>query len=404
MPATQLKRALSLTLITFYGIGTILGAGIYALVGSVTIEAGYYTPLAFLLASIVAVFTALSYAELVSRFPHSAGSAFYVRRAFNNAFLSGLIGWLVVLTGIVSSGTMSKGLVPYFQFFLAMPEWAIIAMIVLALGSLALWGIYESVTLIFWMTLLEISGLVMIIFLSSHNIISGIQNWGTAFSDFSIMDTKGIFLGAFIAFYAFIGFEDMVNTAEEVIDVEKNLPKAILIALLATTCLYVLVTLAVVTTLSLQDLKSGLPLTRVIANNPSLQPIFALIAIISIMNGILVQIIMASRLIYGMSKQQNAPAIFSHIHAKTQTPILSTLLVIAVIIILALTLPIETLAKITSSIMLFIFLIINVSLILIKKREKGKPSKEIHVPTIFPYIGVILITTFILLQILYYFI
>ncbi|HBD7156621.1 TPA: amino acid permease [Legionella pneumophila] len=389
----HLKRTLSLTLLAFYGLGTILGAGIYALVGEVAKEAAQFTPLSFLIASIIALFTAISYAELSSRLPHSAGSALYVRRAFHQKWLSGLIGWIVVLTGIISAATLSHGFVKYFQLFLPLPPSLIITILTVILAGVAIWGIRESATLILFMTLMEVGGLLMIIYYGRYSLASiDIQSFSFPHS------FDGVLIGAFIAFYAFIGFEDMVNTAEETINPEKTLPKAIFLALISATILYVAVAWVIVSSIPSNALvKTDMPLIEIIKLQGQSPLLFSIIALISITNGILVQIIMASRLIYGMANQQNAPQIFSFVYSKTQTPVNSTLLVSLIILLFAYALPITTLAKLTSSIILCIFIIIHASLIKIKLTEK-KPPEAISFPIVFPMISILLTLTFLGIQ------
>ncbi|KTD59946.1 APC family permease [Legionella shakespearei] len=389
----SLKRTLSLPLVSFYGLGTILGAGIYALVGEVAKRAGQFTPLSFLIASILALFTAISYAELSSRFPQSAGSALYVRRAFDKTWLSGLIGWVVVLTGVISAATISHGFVNYFVLFFPLSSYLIIFLLLALFAGLAIWGIKESATVIMLMTLIEVGGLLMIIFYGRATFdsidISQIT-WPASFD--------GVLMGAFLAFYAYIGFEDMVNTAEETIKPEKTLPKAIFIALGSATILYILVAWVIVRSFPSEVLAhTNMPLVEIIKQQGQSPVLFSIIALISISNGILVQIIMASRLIYGMAKQDNAPRIFSKVYSKTQTPVLSTLLVVGIILLFAYALPITTLAKITSTIMLCVFLMIHASLIKIKLTEK-KSEGAFSMPIFFPIISIVLTLMFLGMQ------
>lgn len=388
-----LKRTLSLPLITFYGLGTILGAGIYALVGEVAKQAERFTPLSFLIASIIALFTAASYAELSARFPQSAGSALYVRKAFDTPWLSGLIGWVVVLTGVTSAATIAHGFANYFKLFFPISPYFSITLLVLILGGLAIWGIRESATLIMIMTIIEVSGLVLIIFYGRHSFQS------LDLTHFSLPTSfNGVFIGALLAFYAYIGFEDMVNTAEETINPEKNMPLAIFLAVSITTILYLLIAWVVISVLTVQELEHiSTPLVTIITKQGQSAFLFSIIALISITNGILVQIIMASRLIYGMARQENAPKLFATIYEKTHTPVYATLLVIGIILIFAYALPITTLAKLTSSIILGIFIAIHLSLIKIKYTEKKRPD-SFSLPIIFPIIAIVLTLSFLGMQ------
>ncbi|KTC65314.1 amino acid transporter (plasmid) [Legionella adelaidensis] len=389
-----LKRTLSRTLVAFYGLGTILGAGIYALIGEVAKEAEKATPWAFLIASILALFTAASYAELCARFPYSAGSALYVRRAFNIKWIAGVVGWLVVCTGIVSSAAIAHGFAKYIALFSTFSPYFVITLLVIFLGGLAIWGIKESATLIFIMTLIEVGGLILIIFYG-HKAFFHVNelelNTGFSFN--------GILIGAFIAFYAYIGFEDMVNIAEETINPGRALPAAIFFAVTVATVLYILVAWVVVDTLSVSILAgSDVPLVQIIKSQGQNPVAFIFIALVAISNGILAQIIMASRMIYGMAKQENAPLFFSQVNSKTQTPLWATLFVIGVILLFAYTLPIATLAKITSSVMFLIFLLIHAALIRVKIIHKGeKPA--FSVPLFIPILSMLVTVLFIGAQI-----
>lgn len=391
-----LKRTLSLWLLTFYGLGTIIGAGVYALLGEVIEKAHEFTPFAFLLSSIIALFTAASYAELSARFPKSAGSALYVRRAFNNKWLSGLVGWMIVFTGVVSAATISHGFLRYLQLLMPAPFYPTLFLLITVLGLIAIWGITESARTIMLMTLIEVTGLLMVVYYGKESFVH------VTTIDYPALlkaDTwQAIFAGAFIAFYAFIGFEDMVNVAEETKNPTRVIPLAILLALLGATILYLLVAFVTVFSLSAtQLLQSKVPLAYIIQAQGHSPLLFTLIGIIAIMNGILVQIIMASRLIYGMAAQQNAPKLFMTVYTKTQTPVYSSLLVMIAILMFAYWLPIDTLAKTTTTTMLLLFSIMHLSLITVKLRDqRTKPA--FYVPLFFPMIGLVTTLGFLIAQ------
>ncbi|WP_133126860.1 APC family permease [Legionella nagasakiensis] len=400
MNPVPLKRSLSKLLITFYGLGTILGAGIYVLVGKVATHAGIYTPLAFLLASSIALFTAVSYAELSSRFPKSAGEAFYVQKAFQKQWLSAFIGWLVVFTGLVSAAAITRGFVGYFQLFIDVPSWVAIVFLVVFMGIIAIWGIKESAMMVMLITLIEVGGLVIIIFLASDSWHRLPGLWHAAPS-MSTLEWTGIFSGAFLAFYAYIGFEDMVNVAEEIKNPEKNLPPAIFWALGIATLLYLLVALAMILALPMDELaKSDAPLATFIAAKGFSPNLIALISLVAIINGALVQVIMASRVIYGMANQQNAPQCLATVHPRTQTPVVATLLVVTIILILALWFNIEALAKLTSTIILCVFMMIHLALIRIKWQKKVSRN-AVSYSVFFPIAGFVLSTGFLFGQLLF---
>jgi APA family basic amino acid/polyamine antiporter len=393
-----LKRALSLPLVTFYGLGTILGAGIYVLVGKVAGAAGMYMPLAFLLASVVALFTGISYAELGSRYPVSAGEAYYVKRAFNKTWLSGIVGWMVVFTGIVSTSTLAHGFVGYARVFLHAPDWVLIVGFICSLSLVAMWGILESAMLALIITLIEVGGLLMVLFIARADLATLPQHFTEMIPPMDVTVWAGIYAGAFLAFYSFIGFEDIVNVAEEVKHPEKNLPRAIFWALGLATVMYILVAMAAVLALPVDELAGeSAPLAHLVASKGYSPAIIGMIGLISIMNGALVQIIMASRVIYGMGKQNNAPAFLSLISGKTRTPLVATGFVMAIIIVFALWLPIVTLAKTTSAVILCVFIMIHLALIKVKLMGPPLPESKSY-SIVFPIVGVLLSIAFLLAQ------
>ena len=299
-----LKRALNLAFLTFYGLGTILGAGIYVLVGKIAGIAGFYTPVAFLVAAAVAAVTAFSYAELASRLPKSAGEAVYVHEGFGIRSLSSAVGLLLVLAGVVSSATLANGFVGYFRVFFEVPGWLVITLLVAALGGLATWGIAESAVAATVATLVEISGLILIIVVSFGSLTTFPARLPELLPPFESTAWAGIAAGAFLAFYAFIGFEDMVNVAEEVKDPRRTLPRAIILAMAISTILYMLVATAAVLALPLTELASThAPLALMFERATGKSPLLiAAISLFAVVNGALVQIIMGARVLYGMSE------------------------------------------------------------------------------------------------------
>lgn len=392
-----LKRSLNLVLVSFYGLGTIIGAGIYALIGTVIQEASQFAPFSFLMASFIAFFSAASYMELSSRFPQSAGSAYFVWQAFQQKWLSGLVGWLMVCAGIVSSATLVHGMVNYVEIFFSISPYIIIPIVILILGSIAILGITQSSLTILIMTLFEILGLCIVIWYGRDS-FHALDKLYQYIPLLNLKTWLGIFSGALIAFYAFIGFEDIVNLSEETKTPKKTIPYAIIIALIGATILYLLVSFVIVFTIPYKELSSSkIPLTMVIKDQNQGSFLFILIAMLAILNGILAQIIVSSRLIYGMSEIGNAPKWLGKIYKKTQIPLLATLIIMLGIVIMAYWFPIQTLAKVTSTLMLFIFMMIHITLIIIKLKEP-QIKAPITVPIFFPVIGLLLLITFLLIQ------
>lgn len=400
MPGTaELKRSLSLPLITFYGLGTILGAGIYVLVGKVAGHAGLYAPVAFLVAAVLTILTGLTYAELSARFPRSAGSALYVQEGFGRRRLSILTGWLIILTGIVSSATLANGFVGYLQVFITVPDWLVIALVVLALGALAAWGIAESVIAASVVTVLEIGGLLFILAIAGDSFATLPARLPALAPPLEAVVWQGILLGAFLAFYAFIGFEDMVTVAEEVKEPARNLPRAILLSIAISTVLYLLVALVAVLSLDLSELSgSRAPLALVYERTTGQAPvIISLISLFAVVNGALIQIIMSARMLYGMSREGWHHAAFGEVHPVTHTPLLATAVATGMVLVLALWLPLVTLAKATSFIILIVFALVNLALVLVKRRVP-KPAGVRIFPLWVPAAGFLTCTGFVLFQ------
>ncbi len=384
----ELKRVLSLPLVTFYGLGNILGAGIYVLIGKVFESAGAFAPASFLIASLLAGLTAFTYAELAARYPLSAGEAVYVQAGIGVNAVAAAIGLLVVLAGVVSAATILRGFVGYLQVFFALPGVVVIPLLVLVLGGVAVWGIAESVMVAALITAVEIAGLLLIIGVAAPDIM----NLEPALSDFAPLLTgevwHGVFIGGFLAFYAFIGFEDMVNVAEEVREPERNMPCAILLALLLASLLYFAVAIAAGAAVAPAGLAgSDAPLAylyrEITGGNPV---VITLISMIAVVNGALIQIIMASRVCYGMGRRRWLPALFARVHTLTRTPVAATVIVALLVLVLALWLPLGTLAKATSYALLTVFALVNLSLWRLKRRT-AHPAGIVAVPLWVPIAG-----------------
>jgi APA family basic amino acid/polyamine antiporter len=383
-----LKRDVGLSLFVLYGVGNIIGAGIYVLVGKVAGEAGLLAPFAFVLAALIAGFSGLSYGELGARYPVSAGEAVFVYRAFNRRALSVAVGLLIALAGLVSAATMARGFVGYLHVFFAAPAWLVELVVLTALTLIALRGIAESARVAAALTLIEVGGLLWVIAVAAPNL----QNLATLSTADTIPLTglawHGVLGGAFLAFFAFIGFEDMVNIAEEVKHPQRTIPRGIVIAFAVSTVLYVLVTLVSIATIPPVELAaSDAPLAdvyRLATGRPAVM--IGMIGLVAVINGALIQIIMASRILYGMSRNGWLPAFLGEVHTGTHTPVRATLVAGAVTLVLALALPLLSLAKITSAMVLCVFVIINLSLLRIKRLEPA-PAGVRSLPMAVPLIG-----------------
>jgi basic amino acid/polyamine antiporter, APA family len=398
-PETKLRRTIGLPLLLFYGLGNILGAGIYVLIGKVAGEAAMYAPFAFLVASIVATFSAFSYSEMSARYPLSAGEAVYIDEGFHLPHLSRLTGLLIAFAGMVSAATISRGFYGYFYNFIEAPEVLVISSLILLLGLLTIWGISQSVTVAAALTLFEVAGLLLVIWAGKDLLINIPADIDRLLPPAETAVWTGVMLGGFLAFFAFIGFEDMVNIAEEVKNPERTLPAGILFALLIATLMYALVALVAVLALDQQDLaQSKAPLADVISASSDINPkIISSIGMFAVINGALIQMIMASRIFYGMAKKGWIWKALAKVSEKTHTPVNATWLVIAIILSLALWFPLEELARGTSYLILIVFALVNASLISIK-HSHAYVDGILNVPMWIPIAGLMSSITLALFQ------
>lgn len=386
----SLQRSLSFPLLVFYGVGTILGLGIYVLLGEVASAAGLLTPVAFLAAAGLASFTALSYGELAARIPLSAGEVHYVDEAFGRRWLSGAVGWLIVLSAIVSTATVVNGYVGYVEVFVELPDWLVIGTITCALGGVAAWGITQSAVLITTITLIEVGGILLVIVLAGGELAALPERW-TELLPTSLDDVGGVFVGAFLAFFTFIGFQDMVNVAEEARDPERDMPRAIALSMAVLTVLYLVVATVAVLGLSPAELgRSDAPLADVLARHGERYPeIISGIGLVAIVNGVLVQIVMMARVLYGMARQSLAPAVFGRVNPRTRTPLWSTGLSTVLVLALALSFELGQLATATNVILLSVFVAVNAALFALKRADP-RPSGVRTVPLAVPVLGAVL--------------
>ena len=399
--STRLKRSITLPLLVAYGVGTMVGAGFYALLGRVASHAGMHTPIAFLLAAGVAFVSGLSFSELASRYPFSAGESRYVQEAFRARWLSILIGWAVIATGIVSAATLTRAFVGFLQDLVSVPTTVGIVVFVAGLTLIATRGILESVWFTTLITVIEVGGLFWVLGANGQSWGELPVRWRELVPDASWGSWTGITMAAFLAFYAFIGFEDMVNEAEEVQQPRVNLPRGIVCALVITSILYVLVSLAAVLAFTPAELaESRTPLALLVSRHGDVaQSAMTYISLLAGINGSLVQLIMASRVAYGMADHGLAPRALATVHPRYQTPIRATLLISGFILVFALWLPLEALARVTSSIMLLNFAIVNASLVRIKLKTRGQPAEDFKVyPIWIPILGGALCLLFLTLQ------
>jgi len=395
----RLKRSLSLPLLVLYGLGTTIGAGIYALTGKVAGGAGMYAPVAFLVASLMAAFSAFSFAEMSSRYPRAAGEAVYVREGLGWPGFAVAVGLLVTLSGSVSAATMANAFAGYFGELTPVPHWLAVTGFALVLGLVAAWGVNESVAFACVITVIEIAGLVWVVWVARGALADAPMRIAELLPPPDVAAWGGILGAALLAFYAFLGFEDMVNMAEEVVDVHATLPVAIILTLVLTTLLYGLVALTAVLAVSPAELgASEAPLALVFERSAGVRgSAISGIAVLAMVNGALIQVIMAARVLYGLASQGSLPGPLARIHPRTRTPLLATAIITGVVAALGLWLPLVELAAATSVITLAVFASVNLALWRVKLRDPN-PAQARVFPMWIPIAGFTVSGAFLLLE------
>lgn len=413
---TELKRAIGPKLLLLFIVGDILGTGVYALTGQVAGEVGGAAWAPFLIAFLVATVTAFSYLELVTRYPQAAGAALYTHKAFGIHIVTFLIAFAVMCSGITSASTASYAFADFFNgaFGLELPKghWTLMTVALLFMVLVAgvnFRGVSESVKANVVLTIIELSGLLMVIFVGMYAITQGRAD----FSRVVVFDSpsdKGVFLAistaTALAFFAMVGFEDSVNMAEETENPRRDFPKMMLTGLAITGVIYVLVSITAVALVPVGDLvdpnKDSALIQVVAAGAPGLpfDQIFPFIGMFAVANSALINMLMASRLIYGMAKAGVLPKQLGRVHRKRQTPwvaiifttVISLGLIIYVVRANATTsgaANITLLGGTTSLLLLCVFTVVNVALIVIRRKHPSD-GKHFKAPYIMPFFGVVL--------------
>lgn len=368
-PPVTLRRSLGPLSMTLYGLGTIVGAGIFVLIGEVIGVSGSAAPAAFVLAAFIAALTGLSYAQLASRHPSSAGEAAYVSAAFARDSLTLVVGLAVALSGMVSAATMAHGFARYLGSLVDLPSTTVILSYLAILGAIATWGIRESAALVGALAISTVLGLLAIVVAVIHG--EGQWHWPQAIFQWPGLGNAAWFSGAFLAFYAFIGFEDLANLAEETRDPGRTLGLAIPVSMMLAAALYVLLCITALGALPVQELAaSDAPMVRLLEHSgyPG-ATIVTVLGLLAITNGALAQLIMAARVLYGLSQQRQLPAWLARVHPQRHTPWAATGVATALTMSLTLVGGLVLLAQITSALILLIFTMVNLALLALLRRE-----------------------------------
>lgn len=389
-----LERVISERMLFVFVLGDVLGAGIYALVGVVAGETGGAIWTAFLVATILALLTAFSYAELVTKYPQAGGAAVYVHTAFRVPLFTFVVAFAVMCSGLASAATLSRAFAgDYLATFIDVPVVLAALVFLLVVALINFRGISESVKLNMGLTAIEVIGLVLIIVIGVAALLGG---QGEPARNLEFPDGSNVVFaivgGAALSFYALIGFEDAVNVAEETRDPARTFPRALFAGLLAAGVIYLLVTFTasmVVPTAQLAG--SDGPLLEVVREGPLGIPpgLFALIALLAVANGALINLIMASRLLYGMGNQGIIPAAFSRVHRARRTPYVAIIFTTALAMVLASLGDLDALAGTTTTLLLFVFIAVNVA-VLVLRRDRVSHSHFVA-PSVIPVLATAII-------------
>jgi basic amino acid/polyamine antiporter, APA family len=387
-----LDRAISGKMLLFFVIGDVLGAGIYALVGEVGGRVGGAIWAAFAAALVLALFTAFAYAELVTKYPQAAGAALYVNKAFRRPFITFMVAFAVMCSGLASAATLARAFGgDYLSEFVTLPTVLVGFGFLLVLSLVNFRGIGESVKLNVGLTLIELAGLVLVIVIGAAFLFGGDGEPSRAL-DFKEGEAVPLAImgGAGLAFFALIGFEDSVNVAEETENPRRAFPRALFGGLLVAGVIYLLITVIAsmaVPTGRLAD--SDGPLLEVVQLGPLAMStqVFSAIALFALANGALINLIMASRLVYGMSREGILPRLFGRVHRTRRTPYAAIVFTSLIAAGLVASGDLSDLADTTVLLLLLVFAMVNVS-VLVLRRDRVE-SDHFRAPTILPVIGAV---------------
>ena len=388
-----LKRAVTPTMLLIFVVGDMVGGGIYALIGEVGGRVGGALWTGFIAALLLALFTAGSYAELVTKYPKAGGAALYVHRGFGRPFVTFMLGFAVMMSSITSAAALSRAFGgDYLSEFVELPAVLVGLVVVVAIALVNFRGIGESAKLNVAFTLIEFCGLLLVLLIGLAFLAGGDGDPGRAFEFKEGSDSIPflVLAGASLAFYALIGFEDSVNIAEEAQEPRRAYPRAIFGGLLIGGLIYAAVAIVASMAVPTQRLaESDGPLLEVVQVGPlAVEPkIFAAIALFALANTILINLITASRLLYGMGMERVIPAPFRRVHPTRRTPVVAIVFSTIVAMILISTGDLEALADTTVTLLLVAFIGVNAA-VLACRRDRVEHDHFV-VPSAIPVIGIV---------------
>ncbi|BBE21572.1 amino acid permease [Arthrobacter sp. MN05-02] len=387
-----LKRAIGTPLLFAFIVGDTLGAGIYTLVGTMADDVGGVIWLPLLIALVLALLTAGTYAELITKYPHAGGAARYVERAFNIPYLSFLVGFLMMASGITTAAALANAFAgDYLTALIDVPAAPTAVVFIILLTLINLRGVRESLAANLIASVIEVTGLVLVIVIAA--VVLGSGNGEPArLLEFApdVPPLQGAFAASVIAFFSFLGFEAAANMAEEVRNPSRAYPRALFGAIGTAAVVYLLIALGAVIVLPPAELaeSTGPLLAVVTASGVGIPPwLFSLIALVAIANGALLFMVMASRVGYGLAEAELLPRAFARVLPERRTPWVSIVVVAGLTIVLSLVGDVGTLAETTVLLLLLVFLSANVSVLVLKKDKVDHP--HFSVPRVVPILAMI---------------
>lgn len=390
-PDTRLHRGISPPLLFVFVLGSVLGAGVYALTGELAAEAGGIIWLPVLIALAMALLTASSYAELVTKYPRAGGAAIFAQRAYRRPLVSFLVGYCMLAAGVVSVAGLAIAFAgDYLTTFLDVPPSVAAPVFLVLVALLNARGIKESVRSNLVMTAVEFGGLVLVVVLAGIALSGGTGDLSRATQTPESGVASAVLGAAMLAFYSFVGFETSANVAEEVQDVSRVYPRALFAALGATGLIYLLVALASVAMVPVDELgESSGPLLRVVEATGVGLPswLFSLIALIAVANGALLSSIMSSRLVYGMAEEGLLPAVLARVLPNRRTPWVAILVTATLSIILSVVGTLAMLAETVVLFLLFVFLSTNIAVLVLRKDRVD--HKHFRTPRVLPVLAIV---------------
>lgn len=398
----SLARSIGLFALVVYGIGDMVGAGVYGTIGTAAGMMGNAVWLAFVVSMAAALLTGLTYASLSSRYPRAAGAAYVSQKAFGWPFLSYVVGLAVTASGLTSMATGSRVFAATLAPLLNNPPmWLLFSGFLLLLAAVNFWGIRECVAVNIVCTAIEVGGLLFIIAVSLPHV--GSVNYLETPPSAGGLSVPLVMSGAVLAFYAFVGFEDLLNLAEEVKNPSRTMPWGIILAVFCTTIIYVLVSIAAVSVVPYERLANhqlGAPMAQITHTAAPWLPAqtYTFITLFAVTNTALMNFIMGSRLVYGMAKQGLVPSALGRVHPGRKTPHISILALLVIVLCLAFAGNISELASATSLLLLLVFALMNVSLIVLKLRP-DEPRGQFEIPIFVPMIGFLVCTTLVVARV-----